>query len=434
MDSTQRWIAAIWITTVSSLSAATAGAQDASPTLFEGAAELDRSALVEEVLRRNPTVGAAREAWAAARAEVPQAGALPYPSVEYAVAPLSAAPEARFGQRVQAMQQVPFPGKLRLRASVAQAEADVSQADFEATRHEMALEASLLFDDWYVVHRALDINAEHQALLEDFKRIATAKFAAGQASMQDPLQAEVELAHLEHREIVLNTDRSVVRARINALLHRPAREELPPPPKALDVPDPVETEDPVEQALAARPESSAAEARIRAGTAALKLARRELLPDFALMASYDSMWMEPDHQTMVGVGLVLPIWPGKVRGLREEATASLRRARQLRAQVEDQIGQEVVTAQERLQQAHHVVDLYERRVVPAARDQVEAARSGFETGRNSFLALIEAERNLQSVELAQQTALADFQRRRAELARALGRMPASAKSENGESR
>ena len=67
--------------------------------------------------------------------------------------------------------------------------------------------------------------------------------------------------------------------------------------------------------------------------------------------------------------------------------------------------------------------LYASRLLPPARDQVEAARSGFETGRNSFLALIEAERNLRTIHLGYEQALADVSRRTAELERALGRIP-----------
>jgi outer membrane protein TolC len=69
------------------------------------------------------------------------------------------------------------------------------------------------------------------------------------------------------------------------------------------------------------------------------------------------------------------------------------------------------------------VRLFRDRLLPAARDQVGAARSGFETGRNSFLALIDAERNLRNVELGYEEALASLGHRRAELDRALGRIP-----------
>jgi len=69
------------------------------------------------------------------------------------------------------------------------------------------------------------------------------------------------------------------------------------------------------------------------------------------------------------------------------------------------------------------VELYRGRLLPALGDQIRAARAGFETGQNSFLTLIEAERNQRSVRLGFEEALTDFYRRRAELDRALGRMP-----------
>ena len=89
----------------------------------------------------------------------------------------------------------------------------------------------------------------------------------------------------------------------------------------------------------------------------------------------------------------------------------------------DEVRLGVRSGADRLAEARHVVRLFRDRLLPAARDQVDAARSGFETGRNSFLALIDAERNLRNVELGYEETLADLGRRRAELDRALGRIP-----------
>ena len=92
--------------------------------------------------------------------------------------------------------------------------------DVETLRLQLATVASLLFDDYYVVARAIEINEEHIELLEMFQRIATARYAAGEISQQAPLQAEVEGARLIHRRIALRTERAILVARLNALLHR----------------------------------------------------------------------------------------------------------------------------------------------------------------------------------------------------------------------
>jgi hypothetical protein len=54
---------------------------------------------------------------------------------------------------------------------------------------------------------------------------------------------------------------------------------------------------------------------------------------------------------------------------------------------------------------------------------VDAARAGFIASRNDFVAVVGAEKNLRSVELAYQIARADLDRARAELDRAVGRVP-----------
>jgi outer membrane protein TolC len=74
-------------------------------------------------------------------------------------------------------------------------------------------------------------------------------------------------------------------------------------------------------------------------------------------------------------------------------------------------------------EAHHVVELYQDRLIPAARAQIDAAESGYETGRNNFQALIDAERSVRSLEIEYQQALASLAQRAAELDRARGILP-----------
>ena len=88
----------------------------ASDVPFGGAATLERTALVAEVLRRNPTIGAARKAWRAALARYPQETALEDPMLGAGVGPRSfGSREVGAAWRIEASQAFPFPGKLALR-------------------------------------------------------------------------------------------------------------------------------------------------------------------------------------------------------------------------------------------------------------------------------------------------------------------------------
>jgi outer membrane protein TolC len=400
--------------------------------LFADTERLERGDLVRAVLDRNPTVEVALQGWQAARQREQQAGSLDDPVVSYSLAPLSiGSSNVRYGQVVRFGQRLPFPGKLKLQGEIVRAEAEATHQDYQAVRLRLATMASLLFDNYYFVHRALEINDEHLQLIRDFQRIATVRYATGSAAQQDPIQAEVEVAHLLHREVVLRTERRIIGAQINALLHRPPDHDLPHPPLSLDPPE-MERLDPAklqDLALRSRPELRAREAEIEAGAAAVKLRERDSNLDFEAMTSYNSMWNEGDHRWIVGVGIRLPVWGHRIDAGVAEAKARLSQAEYRRLAVVDAIRTEVYTAYQRLKETEHVLELYQSRLLPASRDQVRAALTGFETGQNSFLALIEAERNQRTIQLDYEAAVTDFYRRRAELDRALGRVAGSTQTD-----
>jgi outer membrane protein TolC len=390
---------------------------------FAGQAALERGVLVTEVLRRNPSLESARQAWAAALERFPQATSLDDPAGRYALGPRSFGSSAvKDAHKVELAQRLPFPGKLRLRGEVVLAEAEVAEHGFEGARLRLAELASTLFDDLYLASRALEINSAHLALLEELLRIAAARYAAGEGSQQDPLQAELERGRLLHDGRSLETEQRIAAARINALLHRAPDAALPPAPRRLVEagPEPLDRAALVERALRERPDLRAAEARVRARSSGVALARRDFFPDLTLMGGYDGFWQEKELRPAVGVEIELPIQIGRRRAALAEARAELAGARSERAGLEDEVRLEVETAAERLAEAHHLLGIVESRILPAARDRVEAARAGFSAGRNDFDALIEAERSLRDAELDRERALADLSSRHAELARATG--------------
>lgn len=383
---------------------------------------LERATLIAAVLERNPSLEAARQAWKAAAEGIPQASSLDDPMAGYSVAPLSiASSDARFGELFRFRQRIPFPGTLRLRQEVAEAAAAAARHRIEEVRLRLATMTSLLYDDYWWVDRALAITREHVALLASFQRVATSRYATGTAPQQAPLRAEVEAAHLLHRQVVLRSERRKLVARLNALLHRAATAPLPPAPGRLDV-DSLDV-DAAEGVAPSRPEVAAQRAEIESLRGRVALEQLRLKPDFEVMTSYNSMWSTPEHRWTVGVGLRLPVWRKRLHASVAEAEARLAAGESGLAALTDDVASEVEIARAELEEAVHVVRLYRDRVLPAARDQVAAARAGFETGEGTMLGLIDAERSLLTAELAREEAVAEVASARAVLDRALGRMP-----------
>lgn len=406
-------------------SARTAEARGDGASLFAEAEVLDRGALIESVLARNPDVDAAREGLRAALAEVDAATSLDDPMISYEVAPLSVAGEAHFGQRVEIRQPLPFPGKRRLAGEAALAMAEAEAAEIEMVQLELAQMTSELFDDYYVVARALAINEHHRALMAEMKDSAEAQYVAGRGSQQDPIQAEVELAQLERERLGLETQRVEIVAQLNGLLHRSPEAALPPPPAELDLAaaPPGTSEELQALALERRPQRDATQARIRAGQAEIAVAKRDYYPDFELMAGYDSMWDMPEHRWMVGIMVEIPLQRGRRRAAVEKAEADTAKMRFEDETLVDEIQVEVARAYRRVVEAEELVELNEKTLVPAVRDQLDAARAGFTSAQNDFNTVVEAEENLREAELELEMARAEVSRRRAALARAVGVIP-----------
>ncbi|MGH7272083.1 MAG: TolC family protein, partial [Polyangiaceae bacterium] len=270
------------------------------------------------------------------------------------------------------------------------------------------------------------INAQHIALVKTLKGAALAQFASGRASAQDPLQAEVELTHMEHDAVTLGSDRDVATAQMNELLHRDPAASLPPPAKDLAMPggpDALDAPRLEREATEQRPEIQSARMHARAEQARAERAERESYPDLTVSTSYNSLWSAPEQRWMVGLGFNLPIQLGRRAGAVEAADAARLRFESDAVTVADKTRTEVAVAIDRIEEARHILHLYEARLIPVARDEIDAARAGFVASRNDFVAVITAEKNLRTVDLEYETAQTNFDRRRAELARALGRIP-----------
>ena len=305
-------------------------------------------------------------------------------------------------------QRLPWPGKLSLEETVSKAEADAQRCDYEAARRELALTASLLYDDYFVAVRSIEINAHHVELLRSMHGAAIAQFEAGRASAQVPLQAEFELTHMEHDTVILASQRDVTVAQMDELLHRDPELPLPPPPKDLPMPAGANVAAPEKletEAVDHRPDIAGARERAQAEEARAERAQRESYPDVTVSTSYNSMWDTPEHRWMVGLSFNLPVQLGRRRGAVDEANA-------MRAQYEADAARmsdawrapRSSSPSSNSEEADHVLHIFDERLLPIARQQVDAAQAAFISSQTPFVSLIDAEKNLRGVELGQQVA------------------------------
>lgn len=392
---------------------------------FADQRQLSVDALIEQVLARNPSLAQMTAAWQAASARYPQVTSLDDPMFGSVIAPASiGTDDVEFGYRVELTQKIPFPGKRDLRGQSALAEASAAGHDFADTRLQLIESAKDGFFEYYLVSRASAVNAETTRLLMTFRQEARARYEKALVPEQDVLQADVELGRQQERGLTLERMRKVASARLNTLMHFPPDAPLPPPPERLEWSAPLPGVE-VLRGLARnqRPDLQASADRLAAEEASLRLACKEFYPDVEVSAAYDTiMGNGPtrDLAPQIGLRINLPVRTARRDGAVAEARA---RIMQRRAELDgklDQANLQLQEAYERVVESEQIVRLYEKTILPAAENNVAAARSAYETAKAPFLTLIEAQRSRVALLDRYYEAVADSFRRRATLERVVG--------------
>lgn len=395
-----------------------------STSPFAGAQELSVESLVDQVLARSPSLTEMAAAWEAATARYPQMTSLDDPMLGASLAPGSFGSHAvSVAYRVEASQKLPFPGKLRLRGDAANAEASAASHDLDDMRLQLIESAKDAFYEYYMIVRAIEVNADSVRLLKEFRDNAQNRYKTGLVSQQDVLQADVEIGSQQERQLSLERMRTVVIARINTLMHLPARSPLPPPPPKISTPSLLPAVDGLlVSAHERRPDLKALSDRISADQASLELAVREFKPDFEVMAAYDTWWQSPqeDLRSMIGMKMNAPIRKKRRYAAIAEARAKLAQRSAELTRLTDQLNFQVEQAYAQVVESEKAVRLYETAILASAQENIKSAQSAYVTGKIPFLSLIEAERSLIDLRDRYYEVLSDYYRRRALLERVIG--------------
>jgi outer membrane protein, heavy metal efflux system len=387
---------------------------------FVGQVNLSIEQLVAEVQARNPSLQAAVAAWSAAAQRYPQQVSLEDPMFEYMVSPGVGRTGDGEGWMVTFSQKFPWPGKRDLRGNAATAEANAMQGDLGDTRLRLAEMTRMAYYDFYLAERMTEVNTATQNLLTQFRKIARNKYTANQATEQDVLQTDVEVANLQTRAMELSRDAQVAKARINTLLHRMPDSPLPPPAARLSAQETL-PDAAILQGLAerSRPDLYAASSRARAEEANLSLSCKEYYPDVAVVAKYDGFM--PDYmRPQVGMQMSVPLQNSRRSAAVREAEARVQQRRWEYQNLLDSVRFEVQSAHDRAAQAREVVRLYEERILPLSDRNIESAQANYTSGKLDFLRLLDAERQLYSQREMYYRAITEYHRRLAELDRAVG--------------
>jgi len=399
------------------------GAAESIPVASAAAAGTSLDSLLAAALRDNPRIRAAEAAWRSAEERIPQAGALPDPTLTLMAqgAPLDRpSPTEAEMTRIGLMQMFPFPGKQGLMRKSMSAEAEMAREQLARVRLETAAELTKAYYDLYLLHASIDLMSESQATLRDMAEITRTRYEVGRGMQQDLLKANVELAVEASQLVILAQRIPAAEARINSLLDRPAQRPLGRPALGDTTFAASGLASLLERALHSQPMVRMRERAVERSEYGVSLARRTGLPDFTLGGEYMAVREMPD-EWMWSLAISLPIWrASKVAPARREAQQTLASAQAERRATENEVELMVREAWTMASAARTLVHLYRASVLPQAEQALASTRASYETDRASFLDLLDSQRSLLRARLEYETALTDYLKSRAELGLAVG--------------
>lgn len=386
---------------------------------------VDTEILVQLSLECNAQLSAARYQWRAREEGVSAAGTLDDPMLSYSVASDTLSGPQDRGEMIELSQKLPWPGKRRLEREAAEARADAWQYQWQDAQVQLAREVRYGYADWATVQALLAINARHRELWQNFIATAEAKYAAGQGSKHSVLQANTRLQHLKHRAVQLEAEQEVIEAELNRFLDRPSNAGFGTP-NGLNLPSisPALIEQ-RRAALDSQPLLRRLRAQREAVSSEAELARKDRYPDFTLMARRNTMWMNPDHQNMIGISINIPFDFGKRSGRIGSLEARETALRWEERELINRLREHIANAGTRWQEALHILALHEDELLPLAEETLTAARDEYRSGAGGFLSLLTAEQFLLETQHDYQNARRDVVQRYADLIASLGLISAA---------
>lgn len=389
---------------------------------------VDLPSLRAQVLEQNPEIQAAKDRWRAARARPSQEGSLPDPMINSAYHNESF---NRFTQgksdfaflRFGAEQEFPFPGKLGLKETIAEREADREGQMYRATVLNVVTRLRMAYADYFLVQKSREILQRNQELLTKLEKAAEARYQTGDGLQQDVTRAQLEVAIILGRLTSVDQARQSVVATLNAVLNRSPLASLGPPAPLEETPLVYKLDELERLARERSPTLQAAELGVARAESNLSLARRQYLPDFVLRADYfNKASLTPEWELGAGIRVPLYFWRKQAFGVQEaaagagEARSNQQAARQdVLARVKDFHAQ--VTSTERL------IQLYKTAVVPQAQLSLQSATAGYQVGKVDFLTVLNSFTVLNEYQLRYYEELANHEKAVAQLEEAAGIAP-----------
>jgi outer membrane protein, heavy metal efflux system len=358
------------------------------------AGELRLTDLINEALQNSPEIKVAGASASAARHRIPQVQSLADPMV-MAGYQNDGFNKINYGESKDAQlmfsasQMIPYPGKRSLKGEIAAKEAETILANTYIARYKTIFKVSGFYYDLFLAYRTINLLEDRAALFSRIENAAMARYSSGMGSQQEVLMAQTEKYMVREREEIQRQKIQSAEAMLSATLGRDGVVSFDLPAALVAQPFGYNLDELIGIARKNSHDIIIKERMVDAAETRVKLAEKEYFPDFTVTANYATRsGIEKDMWSLT-TQINIPLYQQtKQKEAVHEAEASLAAARYELSATKLMISSAIQDSYAMMKSAEKLMDLYRNGLIPKASQDIEAALSGYVTGKVEALTVI----------------------------------------------
>jgi outer membrane protein TolC len=333
--------------------------------------------LIKIAKNNNPEIKMLQERYLATRQRITTVKTWEYPLVGFETSGTE--------QMYSVSQMLPFPGKLSLRSKVADNESKIAEQELNLKIIEVVTKVKKVYWDYWLINKIIEIYQENIDLMKRFLNIANTKYVIGKTTQIDVLKANTEVAQMENMLIMLEQQKISIQTELNSLLNHPPDTPLgnPEQPKQKEIRHTYK--EMVELVLKNNPEIKSKEFLLRRSISALSLSKIEWYPDLMSGIKVDNMFNKI-FMAQVAVPLYYKKQSSIVEMMRKEKEMAEWELQAIKINTLKKL-KDLYSKYESYKKS---IQIYEINILPLAQQTLEITESGYRTGKNDFLDLLDS--------------------------------------------
>jgi cobalt-zinc-cadmium efflux system outer membrane protein len=269
----------------------------------------------------------------------------------------------------------------------------------------------------------LAINIENQQLLDQILRTAQTQYSVGQASQQDVLKTSVELAKAHSDEALIRQEIVSAESMLHAILNRP--NSVPIGFVMLDSLSSIQQSltDLLRYSSDHHPMLSQDSLNIVESDLMVSMAKQEYIPDFKISVERVTYPMIGTKSWSIMAGMTIPFAPwslSKTSARVQEAQADRSMRQSMQQANRNMVEANIRESFARVKAYETQVQSFEQTILPQSRQSLLSSLTEYQSGRTSYLMLLDAFRMNQDMRMEASMARMNYEKEFANLQRQVG--------------